>query len=81
MKVVCQDARIFRPEDHGDVESGAGDVDFALPPSYFTSSRVSVMGADLITLSYSLSVIVSLSICLTNPANWYSPTSTLSPTP
>ena len=59
IKVVCQDARTFRLEDHGDA---AGAVGFARSPtpSYFADNSASVGGADLITLSYSLSMIVSL---------------------
>lgn len=59
MKVVCQDARLFRLEDH---ESDAVNaVGFARSPaaSYFSDERPNVGGADLITLSYSLSMIVS----------------------
>ncbi len=56
VKVVCQDARTFRLEDY---EGNTEVSDFALPPSYFTDDSVSVGGADLITLSYSLSMIVS----------------------
>lgn len=59
MKVVCQDARTFRLEDH---ENASGDdAAFALPPSasHYTDDYSSVGGADLVTLSYSLSMIVS----------------------
>lgn len=58
VKVVCQDARTFRLEDHEDVD--IGDVSFSRSPTsnYFSDSEV-VGGADLITLSYSLSMIVS----------------------
>jgi len=59
VKVVCQDARLFRLEDH---ESDAVNaVGFARSPtaSYLSDERPSVGGADLITLSYSLSMIVS----------------------
>jgi betaine lipid synthase len=58
VKVVCQDARTFRLEDH---ESDAlGAVEFTRSPtaSYFADSS-SAGGAHLITLSYSLSMIVS----------------------
>jgi betaine lipid synthase len=58
--VVCQDARTFRLEEHeGDA---AGAVGFVRSPtsSYFANNSASVGGADLITLSYSLSMIVSL---------------------
>ena len=59
MKVVCQDARTFRLEDH---ESDAVNaVGFTRSPTagYFSDDRQSVGGADLITMSYSLSMIVS----------------------
>jgi betaine lipid synthase len=59
VKVVCQDARTFRLEDH---ESDAVNaVGFSRSPttSYFSDSRQSVGGANLITMSYSLSMIVS----------------------
>jgi betaine lipid synthase len=59
VKVVCQDARLFRLEDHEKAEDG----DMILPPAaidgYFTDNKFDVGGADLITLSYSLSMIVS----------------------
>ncbi|RDL33095.1 S-adenosyl-L-methionine-dependent methyltransferase [Venustampulla echinocandica] len=57
VKVVCQDARTFRLEDH---ENGASDaVGYAAStnPSYFAEKTGSVGGADLVTLSYSLSMI------------------------
>src|SRR5277367_1016608 len=59
VKVVCQDARTFRLEDH---ESDAVNaVGFSRSPTvgYFSDERQSVGGADLITMSYSLSMIVS----------------------
>ena len=58
VKVVCQDARTFRLEDH---EEGASDaLGLAQTPtaSYSVNNSSSVGGADLITLSYSLSMIV-----------------------
>jgi betaine lipid synthase len=57
--VVCQDARLFRLEDHErDMD---GTIQLARSPisSYFSDERPNG-GADLITLSYSLSMIVSL---------------------
>lgn len=59
MKVVCQDARTFRLEDHENDYVNA--VGFARSPGtkYFADDSPSVGGADLITLSYSLSMIVS----------------------
>jgi betaine lipid synthase len=59
VKVVCQDARTFRLEDHESDMSGA--VASRSPSSYYSENN-SVGGADLITLSYSLSMIVS--VCL-----------------
>lgn len=77
VKVVCQDARTFRLEDHENVDSGVNDVGFALPPSYFSDNSASVGGADLITLSYSLSMIVSYSQCSSSSTNGNSLTSIL----
>jgi betaine lipid synthase len=64
VKVVCQDARLFRLEDHeSDVTSG----DLILPPAaideYFADTK-STVGADLVTMSYSLSMIVSAACSL-----------------
>lgn len=61
VKVVCQDARKFRLEDHEAVDEKYGAVGFTRSPgsSYFADESASVGGADLITLSYSLSMIVS----------------------
>ncbi|TAQ86599.1 hypothetical protein B7494_g5075 [Chlorociboria aeruginascens] len=53
VKVVCQDARTFRLEDHENDD--AGTACFAKSPFADNSGRVG--GADLITLSYSLSMI------------------------
>jgi betaine lipid synthase len=60
VKVVCQDARLFRLEDHENMTGNT--VRFSPPPtsSYFPTEKSSVGGADLITLSYSLSMIVSI---------------------
>src|SRR6187402_1767264 len=64
VKVVCQDARTFRLEDHENIAGeSAGAVGFVLPPSYFSDNSASVGGADLITLSYSLSMIVRAALC------------------
>lgn len=56
--VVCQDARKFRLEDYE-----TGMVVSQVPPrspalSYFTRPRPEIGGADLVTMSYSLSMIV-----------------------
>jgi betaine lipid synthase len=57
VKVVCQDARLFRLEDHEDMTGKT--VGLARSPSgYFPNQQPTVGGADLITLSYSLSMIV-----------------------
>ncbi|OBT99362.1 hypothetical protein VE01_02523 [Pseudogymnoascus verrucosus] len=59
VKVVCQDARLFRLEDH-EGESDESSSDLILPPpaidEYFSDSK-SAVGADLVTMSYSLSMI------------------------
>jgi betaine lipid synthase len=59
VKVVCQDARTFRLEDYESETPGA--VVLRSPSSYYSEDNGSVGGADLITLSYSLSMIVSAS--------------------
>jgi len=63
VKVVCQDARTFRLEDH---ESDAlPAVGFTRSPTngYFADNSSHVGGADLVTMSYSLSMIVRLFDC------------------
>jgi len=61
VKVICQDARLFRLEDYEDL---GYNTEVARTPAgiYSTADVQSVVGADLITLSYSLSMIVSLNI-------------------
>jgi betaine lipid synthase len=59
VKVVCQDARTFRLEDYESDTPGA--VVARSPTSYYSEDSASVGGADLITLSYSLSMIVRIS--------------------
>ena len=57
--VVCQDARRFRLEDY---ENGLPITSSPIRSpalSYFTQRRPEHGGADLITMSYSLSMIVS----------------------
>ncbi|KAL3425071.1 3-amino-3-carboxypropyl transferase [Phlyctema vagabunda] len=58
VKVVCQDARTFRLEDHEPTDNN-DHVELASlsSTSYYSDERQSVGGADLITLSYSLSMI------------------------
>ncbi|KAK0618403.1 hypothetical protein B0T17DRAFT_337204 [Bombardia bombarda] len=56
VKVICQDARKFRLEDHENDNSGERTP--APPPSsYFNQKRPEHGGADLVTMSYSLSMI------------------------
>lgn len=56
MKVVCQDARTFRLEDH---ENDASSLTSFSPLSKYPNDDEShIGGADLVTLSYSLSMIV-----------------------
>jgi betaine lipid synthase len=62
VKVVCQDARTFRLEDYEREIPGAAVA--RSPASFYLQDNVSVSGADLITLSYSLSMIVSGDCCL-----------------
>ena len=59
VKVICQDARKFRLEDHESDLSGERTPTRS-PASYFNQKRPEHGGADLITMSYSLSMIVSL---------------------
>lgn len=56
VKVVCQDARTFRLEDH-EVDP-LETIGFSKDPMYFGDESSSATGADLITMSYSLSMIV-----------------------
>ncbi|KAI9684147.1 MAG: hypothetical protein M1829_003417 [Trizodia sp. TS-e1964] len=55
VKVVCQDARAFRLEDHEPVALDSKVIPSS-PPSYFSTQRT-CQGADMITMSYSLSMI------------------------
>lgn len=69
MKVVCQDARLFRLEDHEAADDEASSDLILGPPAideYFADSKSSV-GADLVTMSYSLSMIVSAPFSLKVP--------------
>ncbi|KAK4175444.1 hypothetical protein QBC36DRAFT_291466 [Triangularia setosa] len=56
VKIICQDARKFRLEDYEDGLSGPGTPGLSAP-SYFDQKRPEHGGADLITMSYSLSMI------------------------
>ncbi len=68
VKVVCQDARTFRLEDHEVGPATEKTLGFARSPmsTYFADDTASVGGADLITLSYSLSMIVGVNISVGN---------------
>ena len=60
VKVVCEDARKFRLEDY---EGEGGQTPLTNSPSaygYFAPKKSQHGGADLVTMSYSLSMIVSL---------------------
>lgn len=57
VRVICQDARLFKLEDYEDVPAHA--VTRRSSHGYFNVEKV-VGGADLLTMSYSLSMIVSM---------------------
>jgi betaine lipid synthase len=59
VKVVCKDARKFRLGDYED-DLTADRTPSRSPPSYFDQRRPEHGGADLVTMSYSLSMIVGL---------------------
>jgi betaine lipid synthase len=57
--VICEDARKFRLEDYENETPGVKTPNRSSPiASYFTPKRPEHGGADLITMSYSLSMIV-----------------------
>lgn len=57
VKVVCEDARKFKLENYeNDLQEGR--TPSRTPTSYFSERRPEHGGADLITMSYSLSMIV-----------------------
>ena len=62
VKVVCEDARKFRLEDHEGDATGAQTPLASSPPTYgyFAPKQSQNGGADLVTMSYSLSMIVSV---------------------
>lgn len=62
VKVVCQDARTFRLEDHEQTTQNTKSFRRLSTSNYISDEEFSVGGADLITLSYSLSMIVSIHI-------------------
>lgn len=89
VKVVCQDARKFRLEDHEPAHE-RGRAPSSPHISYFSQARPESGGADLITMSYSLSMIVSLPPSRRlvtvdhverRPLTSHSPTTTLSSMP
>lgn len=75
--VVCQDARLFRLEDYEDISDV---VTTRRASTGYFSEKQTTGGADLITMSYSLSMIVSILGVILFDANVNSPTSTLSST-
>jgi betaine lipid synthase len=60
VRVVCQDARKFRLEDYETDMPSNQIVPRSPALSYLTQQRKDYGGADLVTFSYSLSMIVSL---------------------
>lgn len=61
VKVVCEDARKFNLEDYENDGFGApapARAPTRAPSSYFSQKRPEHGGADLVTMSYSLSMIV-----------------------
>ena len=66
VKVVCQDARTFRLEDHQNSTDNAVGYSPSPTANYVSDDRQSVGGADLITMSYSLSMIVSPKVVQTH---------------
>ncbi|KAA8575153.1 hypothetical protein EYC84_004358 [Monilinia fructicola] len=76
VKVVCQDARTFRLEDHEDV--GVGAVGFSRSPdTHYSRGADATGGADLITLSYSLSMIPDFYSVIDSLANLLAPLGTI----
>lgn len=58
VKVICEDARKFRLEDYEDSLSSQGPSTTRHLAGYFGQQRSDHRGADLVTMSYSLSMIV-----------------------
>jgi betaine lipid synthase len=56
--VICEDARKFRLEDYENETPGVKTPNRSPVASYFAPKRAEHGGADLITMSYSLSMIV-----------------------
>lgn len=59
VKVVCQDARTFRLEEHETPAQSTLGLRRLSTVNYFSDNEAGIGGADLITMSYSLSMIVS----------------------
>ncbi|KAF7902650.1 hypothetical protein EAF00_002553 [Botryotinia globosa] len=72
VKVVCQDARTFRLEDHEDIDLEVANLSRSPTSNYFSDSNT-VGGADLITLSYSLSMIPDFYSVIDSLANLLAP--------
>ena len=66
VKVVCEDARKFRLEDYENNPSPTRTPLRSPALSYFNQKRPEHGGADLVTMSYSLSMIVSGTLTLNN---------------
>lgn len=58
IRVVCEDARKFRLEDYENAISGGKTPSRSPSLSYFSQKRAEHGGADLVTMSYSLSMMV-----------------------
>ncbi|KAI9660034.1 MAG: hypothetical protein M1821_001386 [Bathelium mastoideum] len=57
VKVLCQDARSFRLKDHEETQSGRSTPTSAGKHIYESGEASNANGADLVTMSYSLSMI------------------------
>jgi betaine lipid synthase len=70
--VVCQDARTFRLADH---ESGVkdGELEFTIGKSAFDDNARDSVGADVLTMSYSLSMIPEFHPAIDSVANLLAP--------
>ncbi|KAF1812739.1 hypothetical protein P152DRAFT_324651 [Eremomyces bilateralis CBS 781.70] len=73
VKVICQDARKFRLQDHEtpDVEKAASEISGA---PYEPDQPPALVGADLVTMSYALSMIPEYYSVIDSLANLLSPT-------
>jgi betaine lipid synthase len=72
--VVCEDARKFRLEDYETDGSGSGAQTPSASSSavgYFSPRRAQHGGADLVTMSYSLSMIVSFCFFSATPPQFF----------